>query len=543
MMKVLKNIRLMILLFLVLISVSLISTRILIKRSAVVVSFVEDDSPCKNIRVGDVLNQMGRFVISNKNDFDAAVSEVKSGQYITMVINNGPGGCVANKNAYLGLRIREVGGVSMPFDLDLVESKVLVFKPSDELNMDGVEKTVEILEDRIKVFKILGMRIYTDGKKIKIASLEEERIGSFTVIGDFEGKLSAPVEIKDGKGSIPIGDDSYEIKYVGGKVEYDNSLYDVGDGFMINGIEFDIINITNGSVQIEALIFNNKDISETLPSYSFARYDQASGLYDFNVFVEMSNDASDRFANLTTRMKTEFVGTESVVVGKLIYYLDGEVISRLNIPFQMAGRRFQQNIFGINGYRNSLADAEFEKTRILAILENDKLPSKLNMVDIERLEGKYKNIVPAISLVFGAIVTLSVFIYFVLNKNSGLVPIALGILVAEFISIFGIILLINRTKILWIIDIYTIIGLFAFGFMSMIEFILGYEKEVKKRRLTVTSRGINFHLILVAVVSLLAFCLLFTELKGLGLVLLVGVVLKILITDDLFRKYLKLKSM
>jgi len=99
------NFRFYLLLILIGASLFFIISPLVLSSGGIVVSGVSPDQKCSSINEGDKITQIAGYTITSPEDFDKAVAEVKANSIITIVINDGPGNCVAVKDGSLGFQV------------------------------------------------------------------------------------------------------------------------------------------------------------------------------------------------------------------------------------------------------------------------------------------------------------------------------------------------------------------------------------------------------------------------------------------------------
>jgi len=368
---------------------------------------------------------------------------------------------------------------------------------------------------------------------LKITTLTAERTSLLVTPGVFEAKISQKIEIENNLCSIKIGDDSHSCELVDKKLKINGSLYDVNQSVVLDGIEFKLMNITNVSATLEALFFTNEDIVEVMSAYGYLQYNSNFRAYEYTVPVEVSDDASERFQKITKGMKFTSAGEQIMLGGFLVYYLDDEFVNRLNIPFEMAGKKLQQNNIYISGIQTNKNQAETEKLKIQAALESGKLP-KLKMIGFEDFVATSRELVINLSLAFIGIIAIGVlsFTQFKYKK------IVLGYFIIAFVLIQAICVVgtaIVTQKLLspgWILDLYSVLGLFGVTLVSILNMLVLSEYD--------RGRRFRFKIIyLNLVIFLISFLLLFTGFRGFGLSTIVGLLLTILLFVPIYSQFSK----
>lgn len=527
-----KNPYLHLLIFFIIISLYFLFFPIFSTKSGVVVTHVDKGSKCNEVEEGKIITQVSGKIIKNKIDFDFSVQELKEGEYAAMVINGGPGGCVALKDGYIGVGVEDIPSKFLKFGLDLQGGKTFILKIENDKN-----KIIETIEKRIYSLRIPETKIYSYDKKIGIATIFPEKIGLLILSGKFEAKIASQIELEEGVGEIKIGNKTYEIKVENNNLILNNTFFKFNETFQLDEIEFEFKNVTNNSISFEAKFFENEDVERVFSS--IISYNQNFGVYEFNIPVKISENASKRFSKITRGLKTSYAGGNVILDGFLVYYLDGEEISRLNIPFQISGKEI--NNIGIVGFKTKKEDALNEKTKIQMILESGRIQN-LSLIGTEPFEPKNKIYCFGI-IILGALssfVFLISQIYFRYKTFSFLYKI-IFLLILEIVCILGI-ATITQTffSIGWIVDFYSIIGLSSFIFISSYQFtIITRENKGEKLNLKYKSKNLIKMINFTTFISILfSSILLFTNFRGIGISVIFGLIIGI-ITKQVYKEIIK----
>jgi len=518
-----KNIRIIIVIILLLIFTYFLISPFVFRKSGVIVNFVDEDNQCSQIKEGDAVNQIGGFVISNSEDFERALQNIKAEEHVTMVINNGPGSCEALRDRYIGIDVVEIPSKQLKFGLDIQGGEVSIFKPKETVSPSELENGKVIIEKRIKSLGLPETRVYTSDSTIKIASLME-RIGTLIKLGNFEAKIGQEVDFENGTGEIRLGDNFYDIEIEGEKLKINDSYYQTDQSFLLEDIEFKILNITNSSLSIETEFFDNDDVTKVSSSLSFVRYNPDFRAHEFNVPLEISNEASNKFMKISKGLKVSFDVRQSLLECYLVYYLDGEEISKLNKPFgmEMAGTEIGSiYVVGFGGEN----EVQNQKSKIQAILESGTL-FELEIIGKENFEPTLRNTaleLTSLTALF-IIASTTVLIYRrYKNKKVFLAPLLIGI---EVFCVVGIAALTQfNFSPGWILDLFSVLGLIGFSFVSFSLFIIKTEEKVKQRQLFLRRkhrRIVSLSVFSYFLVFLIAFVLLFTPIKGVGFSIIIG---------------------
>jgi len=535
-----KNIRLITLVIILLASAFFITEPIFTKTSGVSVISVEKDSKC-SLNGGDMITQVSGYVIDNSVDFNNAEKNVKKDEYITMIINNGPGGCVATRDGYLGINVVDISSKHLNFGIDIQGGVENIFKLGQNQTIQELNNVIEILNKRIKIINLPESRAYASDGNANIVGLSNEKIGMLVMPGDLEARISMNVKLKDNFGDLGVGNNTYTVKKLTNtSLSISNYTYEIGQNFYLEKIKFNLINITNNSAAIEAIIFTNDDIKQVLTSYGYLKYDANYQRYEYSVPLKISSEASDRFIQITKKLPTTYTAGTPILEGYLIYYLDGKAINKLSIPFEMMGKKIDN--IQIIGFKRTMAEASNEQLKV-EIAASGKMPVDLEMVDTKYFVPSMREKVLWLVGVSFAVVSLSVILlnYLRCRKIKFGVFIIL-LVITEVVCVLGAAAVIQTFYGYgWILDLASIVGLIALIIFTSIQMILLSERIIRKKDFGLHlkyKKIFNLTTFLNIVMFLLAFSMLFFW-KGFGMSLITGFIIGILLTKPIYEEILK----
>lgn len=542
-MNLLKNIRVVVILLLLLVFTYFLISPYILKKSGVVVTDINKDSECGSIREGDVITNVLGSYIKNSEDFRAIEKTIKANEYATMVVNSGPGGCTAIRDSYFGLIVADIPSKELKFGIDIYGGVTTVLKPEKESNKTEIENIIQILNKRISVYSLPETTATGSDSFIKINSLSTEKINWLTAIGKFETKILEEVKLQNNVGKIPVGDNSYSVELVNYTLKINNLFYRINDEFELENIKFNIKNMTNSSVAVEAKVFENKDIERVLSGGSTS-YNTNARAYEFTVPIQISVEASDRFTKIVKKIPTTIAEQQILLNGFLIYYLDGNSVSRLNIPIELTRQTIKQ--ISIIGFSTNMADASNTRLKILSAIESGVLPTNLEIVRTEKYEPTLKVFSTEVfGSALGLLVlsVLSIFYWRYKNLKFGFLVIVLTLL--ELFLVLGTIAAVQQLiEAIWVINLTTIIGFIVVLIVCNIEMIILSEKILKKKNLSISykyKKLVGLSMILNLVILTIGFLFLFTAWKFFGLTILTGLVFDILFVKPIYNSYIKKK--
>jgi len=510
------------------------------KTSGVIIASISDDRECSEVREGGIITQVGGSVIGNVRDYSGAVAAIKKGEHVSMIINNGPGWCIGVEDGDIGIAVINIPSNQVNFGIDIQGGTTTLLRPKEATA--ELEDVVKTIEKRIGVLGLPETKVELSDNTIKITSLTEEKVSVLTVIGEFGGKIVQEIKLENKSGAVKIGATSYEAKVTDTELSINGSSYREKQRFVLEGIELDVLNITNTSFTIEANVLSNEDVLNVLDAFSYARYNPNFRNYEFNVPLEISSDAIDRFTKVVRGLKTSFAGAQIMLDGRVVYYIDGTQISSLNIPFEMSTQEITN--LAVMGFVNSLTEAANQKLKVQAILASDKLPVELEVVGTEDFEPSLRMV--TISMFLCAVLFAIVVVFassFLWYKKVVLLPYYLMLLGMELACVIGIAALSQAFHSPgWILDFPSMIGITVLIVVSSIQMLLLMEKAFRKKELTLKykyKKILSVKTFLDVLFLIVSFSILFTPWKGFGFSMVTGLVMNILLIVPIHKNVLK----
>ncbi len=493
----------------------------LFKTRGVRVISIYTDAECGELEVGNLITELNGMYISNEQEFNSALKSAMIGNRVTMLINGRPDGCIVLNDSSLGIEISNPVSKGLKFGTDVVGGKGFLLSSREKVTERDISEVSEIIENRLTVEGFESYSTHAEGTTISISVPDGSSVNNLLEHGKIEGIIEQEIKFSDNIGKVKIGTESYDIVLNDSIIKINGTSFGVKEKFDLDGIELRILNTTNNSIILDALIFDNKDIKESTTSASLVKYDSASKQYQFSVPIEVSSEAGKRFSKVTEGLIPLYQFGSNSLSGLLVYYLDGEEISRLSIPSDLSGEPIGS--ISIVGGELSFNSATDKKTRVEIALKG-VLEEDIFIESVKTFSGEYNWVLLfTIFVVCGTIVALYVS-GFVLYKNLKIPTMGSLMLVLEIILIFG--LAAASQSILqsgWIMDWFSLIGVCAFSIIRFFQIILLSERHLKRRVLKRYRKVIS-------VVYISSFVLLFTSLRGFGLSLSTGFVATFLTT-------------
>ena len=531
------NLRLYILMVLVGISLFYILSPLVLSRSGISVSKINPDQKCSSINEGDKITQIAGFTINSPEDFDKAVAEIKANSTVTMVVNDGPGNCIAVKDGDLGFQVTRTKTQILQFGSDIFGGTAQIYKVNGK--NEEIENVIYILKKRAAALGDSDFAVTRNENQITTVGIRNGQEGILFERGQISGRIEITPKFLNGETKIKNGIKSYTVTYKNNSISIDSKIYGPGDIIELDGIRFYLLNLTNTSADMEVEFFSNNDIIEAPPASSGTRLVPNARLYQFSTSVALSQVSSEKFGNLTKGLPTVFSGTQTIIDANLVLYLDGKVESKLNIPFELAGKPLQSGI-GLIGYKPSLQEADNTRLKLLAAAQMTPLDINIEKIGEKKTEAPLQ----MISFVLGGIgiilILLTPFIYITINKLKVLPAIyMISFLISQIIIVAGTVAISQvRFGLNWLVDFGTLAGMLLGIAFSLAQFILVCQKHFKGKIHNVRIGNLKVAPADVALnitAFVLGFVTLFTPFRGLGLTLILFLIIENLFTKNLLR--------
>jgi preprotein translocase subunit SecD len=435
-----KDIRLLVLVIMVLISLLSLS-RIFYQRSWLEVSFINESASCQNVKLGDKITQIGGKLIYTLEDFREVLENVKKDDFIPIVSNNQPASCKAIDDRNIGFSLKEVKTKVLNFGIDIEGGTRVLLRIISYTNTTETQEIVKILTERLNTYGLSDIKVLPvaqDLIQIEASGLTEDDIRNFLVKqGYFEGKVLDTITLTNGKGTLVFNGTEITFEVNNNTITIQNKTFNLTDGFNLNGIKYDVLNVSEDQIVIAANIFTAKDIENIFTDVQRNYVVKYGNGYRFVFTIQISKESAERFAIVTKGQPTYYSGGQLYIKPKLVLYLDKKPITELNIVSNIAGEAITTP--SIEGFRNTLEEANLEKLRLQSILKSGSLPVELKIERVETItqtEGKklFESTIYIIAANLIAVLALSFIRYRSLKISAYILMVA----VCELILILGV---------------------------------------------------------------------------------------------------------
>lgn len=538
-----------IIIWLILVVVSLVT--IFFGKGGVVVTAVSDDSPLKGkVFPGDVITWINEKSVKNPEDvyvFNnfSGVLRIKANNRLVL----------ADVNKNLGIEVERSTG-NLKFGLDIGGGVRVLLEPVENVSDDLIEETKEILKARINVFglKEAKFNIISVGEKKYIQiEMAGGTIGDVREVlekqGMLEAKIPKTVELKENRGYFVLGDKKFEVRVGNDSVIIDNVTLEYGKRVEIEGIEFEILNVTENKIVFAGVVFNSTDVKRVcmIDQPNVCRvalfYNPKTKLYEFSFEISISLEAAERMKKLTEDMKIIYDQTGKRILkdGYLLLYLDNKLIDTLVIDPGLKGKIVTQA--AITGARKSKEDAKREMKVLQTILSSGVLPVKLKLVQVDEISPVFgeeflKEII-LIAIIAEASVVVIVFLRY---RNPKIVLPMIVVSASEVVIILGVASWIN-----WTIDLPSLAGIIAILGTGVDAQIMIVDEVISGRKRIYSIKEKIKHAFFIifssATTTFVAMLPLLTagakEMQGFAVTTIIGLVLAVAVTRPAFGKMIE----
>ncbi len=467
------------------------------KQNGVIVTGV-NNSGC-SVEEGDIITEIRGSLVRSSSDFYSIISNYKKGEYVSMVVNNKPGGCKLIEDGNVGISVKDFPSKKIKMSVDLGGGIVTVLKS------DNPEKDFKVIKNRVLFFGYPSTKVELDGAFIKIIHPDYVSVDEILFRGKLEGKILEFLDVNDGYTEIRVNKKMYKIYVKNNSIEINNKTVLINQTFSIDDINFTLVNITQTNLILESVVFSNKNILSIIEDLSQLVYRPQFKVYEFRIPITFDEDASRNFIKIAKTMKIEMVEKILLLKGRIVYYLDGKPIGSASIPYSL----LQTNISSINiiGFSDSEREVSETKNKIIASVKYGEL-SNIEKIEDVNIEPKFENAIHFFLLCVLATILLNS-LYFIKKKitiyefmiKSSTPFILFGIvLLSQFLMRFGI-----------IIDVPLFLGILFLTFLSFSFSFFERKLLIFSVSMIVFSLFLSFLMRNFGIISLIGFMLVLLE--------------------------------
>jgi preprotein translocase subunit SecD len=201
--------------------------------------------------------------------------------------------------------------------------------------------------------------------------------------GSFEAKISKPVDLRDGRGSLVLGASTYQVEISNESARVGDILLPLNRTFTLEGIEFQLLNVTSSKAVFMATVYKGDDIEIIYTDPQHSGLVPSGNAYRFYFTILVSKDGADRFAKVTSGIPSQLdleSGDSYLKDTSIFLYLDNKLQSSLRIASTLGGQAYSTP--QIDGAQPTLQEASDEKIKLQTILRSGALPVSLETESI-----------------------------------------------------------------------------------------------------------------------------------------------------------------
>lgn len=358
-------------------------------RDAVEIVYVSNDSSARGIlEQGMFITNINGEKIPDIGTWNLITSGIRD-RNVTLRVNGKNYEFYVNET--MGIDAIDIERTNLNFGLDLRGGTRIILKPKENATKETMDQVISTLQTRANIYGLREMNFFSirgaDGDyylQIEVAGIKRDIIDELlSAQGRFEAKISKPVEISGGSGTIQLVSESFPVTMAGNDtIMIGGMAYEQGDSFTLGGIEFEYVNATDTRLFLMGKAYDGDDIELIYSDPQRSGIMPIQGGYRFFFGVLVSPEGAQRFADITSGVQSylDLVGGERYLESEIFLYLDEQLVSSLRISSDLGGRIVQEP--QITGSRVEQEDAIQEKLRLQAILRSGELPTSLETVSV-----------------------------------------------------------------------------------------------------------------------------------------------------------------
>ncbi|MBU5557674.1 MAG: hypothetical protein KQA33_01205 [Candidatus Aenigmarchaeota archaeon] len=435
--------------------------------TGVLVKSVAADSPLVGkLKPGEILNWANEMDI--KTPEDLLQFENFTGTFRFM--HNGKLDLAEIAEPGLKITVVKVPSSRLSFGMDMVGGTRILLKPVENVSDEIMAQTISTLETRINIYGLRESKFQSvkdvSGNsyiQIEMAGGSREEIDNLLAKqGRFEAKIPKIVAITNNSGNLRIADNNYSVVVLGNdSARIADQVVALNSTFDLNGIKWQLLNITNSSVIVGATVFNSTDIKSVCmveqAGICTSRVMRVGNVWQFEFGIQVSDSGAQRFADVTKGMRVIVDPNtgDSYLESQIYLFLDDKPISQLNIDSDLGGKITRTA--SITGTRETQSAALAERRMLQSVLSSGALPVQLTVSRVDSISAslgaEFMKAAGIAALTAAAAVSVVVFIRYRRIK------IVIPMLIWDFSE--AILILGAAAAIGWTIDLASIAGLIA----------------------------------------------------------------------------------
>jgi len=358
-------------------------------RNVVEIVYFSDDSPVRGVlEQGMFITSINGKPVRNIGEWNSLTEDIKGN--VTLTVNGKDYKFFVNDT--LGIDVIDVERTNLNFGLDLRGGTRILLKPKENATKDMIDQVISTMQTRANIYGLREMNFYpirgATGEyyvQVEVAGIKKDIVKDLlSTEGKFEAKISKPIVVSGGKGSMQLGDESFPVELLDNEtISINNSIIHPNQTFVLKGMEFEYLNKTQNTLMFLALVYEGKDIELVYSDPQHSGIIPIRGGYRFYFVVLVSTEGAKRFADVTSGVASflDLQSGERYLESEIFLYLDNELVSQLRISEGLGGRVYQSP--QVTGSRVEMDDAIQEKLRLQTILRSGALPTGLETESVD----------------------------------------------------------------------------------------------------------------------------------------------------------------
>ena len=241
-------------------------------------------------------------------------------------------------------------------------------------------------------------------------------------------------EIKNNTGKFILDEKSYNLT-VNGSVKINNSDYNIGDKFTLDGIEIEVQNVTENYTSFFLNVFDDRDVDASNIGRN-SRISQVQGVFQYALFLDLFEQAGKNFEKVTKGQPVIINPQgENILQDPLVVFVDNKIVTSIPIIQSDVGKDIDQIVLW--GTENTREDANRKLQMLTVFLGSGRL-SDIEIVERWDIEAERKGLVNLVGYVVLGVIIASCAYCFVRYKDVKVVGLILGIFIVEVLMFLGI---------------------------------------------------------------------------------------------------------
>ncbi len=379
------------LLLVIMVCASLLAIGLKPQYTGVQIVYIYDNSPAKGqLQNGMIISEANGKAIYSSEEWNSLVMDYKGD--MKLKVNNAYYKFSVNESG-IGIEVNDIDKMNLDFGLDMKGGTRIILRPTENASAQMLEQIIGTLQTRANIYGLREIR-FTSVRglggdyyvQIEAAGVGREIVDTLlSKQGSFEAKISKPVYLKGGKGTFDLGENKYEVEYLGnGTAKISNLTVSVNGTFRLDDVDFEFVNATQGDVLVFlGTSYKGDDIELVYTDAQHSGIIPASNYFEFYFGISVSEKGAARFAKITSGIPSQLdlnSGDYYLKDSRILLYLDNQLVSDLRIASSLGGQAYTTP--QITGSRETRETALEEKLKLQTILRSGALPVSLETVSV-----------------------------------------------------------------------------------------------------------------------------------------------------------------